>query len=124
VRTHDRASSWQLAGLVAPQNSARFEQAVREEIERMLKDGFTQKEVDDARNGLLQERLVTRSDDGALAAGWIALLDADRTFVYSKQFEDRIRALTPADLNASVRRYFDPAKMTVVIAGDAKKGAK
>jgi zinc protease len=124
VHTYDRASAWQLAGLVAPQNSARFEQAVREEIERMLKDGFTQKEVDDARNGILQERLITRSDDSAVAGGWVSYLDAGRTFAFSKQFEDRIRALTPAELNAAVRKYLDPAKMTVVIAGDAKKGAK
>jgi len=124
VRTHDRASAWQMGGLAAPQNVARFEQAVREELDRMLKDGFTQKELDDARNGFLQERLVARSDDGAVAAGWISLLDADRTFVYSKQLEERVRALTPADLQAAARRYLDPGKMTVVIAGDARKGAK
>jgi zinc protease len=124
VRTHERASAWQIGGLVAPQNSARFEHAVREELDRMLKDGFTQKELDDARNGLLQERLVNRSDDGALAAGWVGLLDADRTYAFSKQLEDRIRALTPADLIAVVRRHIDPNKLTVVVAGDAKKGAK
>ena len=124
VRTHDRASSWQIGGLAAPQNSARFEQAVREEVDRMLKDGFTQKEIDDARNGMLQERLINRSDDGALAGGWLGLLDAGRTYAFSKQLEDRIRALTPADLTATVRRYIDPAKMTVVVAGDSKKGAK
>jgi len=124
VRTHDRASAWQIGGLVAPQNSARFEQAVREEIDRMLKDGFAQKELDDARNGLLQERLINRSDDGALAAGWLGLLDAGRTYAFSKQLEDRIRVLTPADLLATVRRYIDPTKITVVVAGDSKKGAK
>jgi zinc protease len=124
VRTHDRASSWQIGGLVAPQNSARFEQAVREEIERLLKDGITQKELDDARNGLLQERSVARSDDGTLAGGWVTLLDAGRTYAYSLQIEDRIRALTPADVAAAARRYLDPGKMTIVIAGDAKKGAK
>jgi zinc protease len=124
VRTHDRAGAWQVGGLAAPQNAARLEQAVREEIERLLKDGFTQKELDDARNGFLQERLVARSDDGTLAGGWASLLDAGRTFAYSKQIEDRVRALTPADLNAAARKYIDPGKMTVVVAGDAKKGAK
>jgi zinc protease len=124
VHTHDRAAAWQIGGLVAPQNSARFEQAVREEIDRMLKDGFTQKEVDDARNGLLQERLLTRSEDSAVAAGWVGYLDAGRTFAFSQQFEDRIRALTPDDVIAAVRRHIDPARMTVVIAGDAKKGAR
>ncbi|HXF46125.1 MAG TPA: pitrilysin family protein, partial [Burkholderiaceae bacterium] len=124
VRSLDRAGAWQIGGLVAPQNAQRFEAAVREEIERMLKDGFTQKEIDDARNGLLQERLLARSDDGTLAAAWIQLLDAGRTFAFSKQVEDRVRALTPDEVLAAVRRHIDPAKMTVVIAGDAKKGAK
>jgi len=124
VHTHDRASAWQLAALGAPQNTPRLEQAIREEVDRMVKHGFTQKEIDDARNGLLQERLITRSDDGALAAGWNGYLDAGRTFVFSKQFEDRIRALTPADVNAAVRKYIDASKLTVVIAGDSKKGAK
>ena len=124
VHTYDKASAWQIGGIFAPQNSARFETAVREEIVRMVSDGFTQKELDDARNGFLQERLVTRSDDGAVASGWTALLDANRTYAFSKQIEDRVRALTPADVNSTVRRYIDPAKLTVVIAGDAKKGAK
>lgn len=124
VRSLDRAGAWQIGGLVAPQNAQRFEAAVRDEIERMLKDGFTQKEIDDARNGLLQERLLGRSDDGTLAAAWIGLLDAGRTFAFSKQVEDRLRALTPADVLAAVRRHIDAAKMTVVIAGDAKRGAQ
>lgn len=124
VRTHDRAAAWQIGGIAAPQNSAKLEQAVREEIERMLKDGFSQKDVDDARNGLLQERLVTRSDDAAVAGAWVGLLDAGRTFAFSKQLEDRLRALTPADVNAAVRRHIDPAKISAAIAGDAKKGAR
>ena len=124
VNSRDRAGAWQIGGLVAPQNAARFAQAVREEIDRMLKEGFTAKEVDDARNGLLQQRALTRSEDAALAGAWTAFRDVDRTFVFSQAFEERIRSLTPADLLAAVRRHIDPGKMTVVIAGDAKKGAR
>jgi zinc protease len=124
VRSLDRAGAWQIGGLVAPQNVQRFEAAVREELDRMLKDGFTAKEVEDARNGLLQERLLARANDANLASAWVALLDADRTFAFSKRLEERLRTLTPADLLAAVRRHIDPAKMTVVVAGDAKKGAK
>jgi zinc protease len=124
VRSHDRAGAWQIIGLAAPQNAGRLEQATREEIERLLKDGVTAKEVEDARNGMLQERLLGRSDDATLAAAWIGLLDADRTFAFSRQFEDRLRALTPADVLAAVRRHLDPSRLTVVIAGDAKKGVK
>jgi len=125
VGSRDRAAGWQMAGLVAPQNVARFEQAVREELDRMLKDGLTEKEIADARNGLLQERMVNRSNDGIVASTWTAYLDLGRTFTsYSLAFDERIRSLTAAEVNAALRRHLDPAKMTVVIAGDAAKGAK
>lgn len=125
VSSRDRGSNWQIGGLVAPQNVARFEQAVREEIERMRKDGLTDKEIADARSGLLQERLLNRSSDRALAATWSQYLDLGRSFTgFSAPFEARLKALSAAEVNAALRRHLDPAKMTVVIAGDAGKGAK
>jgi len=50
-------------------------------------------------------------------------MDLGRTFAFSRQLEDRVRALTVAQLNDAVRRYLDPARLTIVIAGDAGKGA-
>jgi len=125
VGSRDRAAGWQIAGLVAPQNTARFEQAVREEVDRLLKDGLTDKEIADAKNGLLQERVLNRSSDGVVASTWTGFLELDRTFTsFSLAFEERIKSLTTAEVNAALRRHLDPAKMTVVIAGDAAKGAK
>ncbi len=65
-----------------------------------------------------------RSQDPVVAGAWISNLDLGRTFAFSKQFEDRLRAVTPEQVNAAFRKYIDPVKMTFVIAGDAKKGAK
>ncbi len=125
VSSRDRASNWQMYGLVAPQNVARLEKAVQEEVDRLLKAGLTDKEIADGKNGLLQERLLSRSEDSALAAAWSEYLDLGRTFTaFSAPFEERIRALTTADIHAALRRHIDPAKLTVVIAGDAAKGAK
>ncbi len=33
-------------------------------------------------------------------------------------------AVTPEQATAAFRKYIDPAQLTVVVAGDAKKGAK
>jgi zinc protease len=117
-------STWTLGALVAPQNAAQAEQTIRDEIERARRDGFSAKEVEDFKRGLLQERLVNRSQDGVVAAAWVSYLDLERTFTFSKQFEDRLRALTPEEVNAAFRKYIDPQKMTFVIAGDARKGVK
>jgi zinc protease len=120
----DRASTFGIGAIGAPQNMAKIEAAVREELERVTRDGFTQKELDDARNGILQERVLARSEDGTLAVAWVGNLYAGRTFAFSRQLEDRIRALTVADLNAAWRKHIDASKLVVSVAGDPAKGFK
>ena len=43
-----------------------------------------------------------------------------RTFEWSKEFEQKVIALTPAQVTAALRKYVDPAKLTIVKAGDFK----
>jgi zinc protease len=122
--SRERYSTFSIGALSAPQNANRAEQAIREEIERALKSGFTAKEVEDAKNGLLQERQVNRSQDGVVASGWVGNLDLGRTYAFSKQFEQKLRAVTPEQASAAFRKYIEPAKMSFVLAGDSKKGIK
>ena len=122
--SRERLATFSIGGIAAPQNVNRAEQALREEIERARKEGFTATEVEDAKNGLLQSRLMNRSQDPVVASAWISNLDLGRNFAFSKQFEDRLLAVTPEQASAAFRKYIDPGKMTFVIAGDAKQGAK
>jgi zinc protease len=117
----DRAGAWSAYAIAAPANMSRVEAAFREEIARALKDGFTDAEVASAKSGILQQRVQTRAQDGALASGWVNNLYLGRTFTWSKQFEERIMALTAAQVSATMRKYIDPAKVTVVKAGDFAK---
>jgi zinc protease len=124
VNARDDAGHFQIAGLVAPQNAERFEKATKEELDRMLGEGFTAKEIEDGKNGFLQERTLARAQDGRVAAGWIVHLDADRTFAFSGTIDEKVRRLTPDQVLAALRRHLDLEKMTTVVAGDAGKGAK
>jgi len=121
VGSIDRAGSWIAFAIAAPQNVPKVEKALREELARALRDGFTQKELDAAKSGILQIRAQTRSQDRALAAGWAANLYLGRTFQFSKDFEDKVKALTVDDVNAALRKHLDAAKLTVVKAGDFTK---
>jgi len=120
----DRAATWGIFAIAAPQNVNHVEADIREEIDRLRNSGFGKDEVRDAEDGLLQQRALARSDDAIVAAVWLSYLDLDRSFAFSRKMDDAIRALTPEQLTETVRRYLDPAKMTVVVAGDAHKGAK
>ena len=122
VGSQDRAGSWSAYAIAAPANIAKVEAAFREELARALKEGFTEPEVAAAKSGIMQMRVQTRSQDGALAGGWVANLHLGRDFTFSKQLEARIMALKVADVNAAIRKHLDPAKVSIVKAGDFKTG--
>lgn len=117
----DRAGMFAISAIAAPQNLVKVDAAVREELARALKDGFTAAELAGAKSGLMQQRIQTRADDGALAAGWTSYLYRGRTFEWSAEFERRLMAVTLPQLNAAFRKTLDPAKLSVVMAGDQSK---
>lgn len=121
VGSLDRDASFTVSAIAAPQNLARLDAAIKDELARAVKDGFSAEELARAKSGLLQQRMQTRAQDGALAQGWNKYVYLGRTFAWSKEFEDKIAALTIDQVNVAFRKAIDPAKMTVVVAGDNAK---
>jgi len=117
----DRAGMFAISAIAAPQNLAKVDVAVREELARALKDGFTAAELAGAKSGLMQQRIQNRTDDGALASGWTSYLYRGRTFDWSAAFEQRLMTVTLPQLNAAFRKALDPSRLSVVMAGDQSK---
>jgi len=117
----DRAGSFGIEAIAAPQNLKKLEAAIREELNRALKDGFTAAEVAAAKSGMMQQRVQNRSKDGILSTAWSKNLYLGRTFAWSKAFEDKLLSLTPEQVTAAFRKAVDPARMSVVLAGDQAK---
>src|SRR5260370_41630009 len=59
--------SFGLFAIYAPQNRARIEAALAEELRKALAEGFSEEEVEAGKKGLLQARQLARSSDGAVA---------------------------------------------------------
>nr|CAA9287654.1 Zinc protease [uncultured Armatimonadetes bacterium] len=119
----DKSGTFMTYAIYAPQNAARLETAIRGEVARALKDGFTAKEIEEAKSGFLQTRQVGRAQDAGLAGRLSTYLFLDRTLAWDADFEKRFRALTPQQVNQAMRRHIDPAKITVIKVGDFAKGA-
>jgi zinc protease len=64
---------------------------------------------------------MARTQDRSLASRLSSYLFMKRTFAWDLDFERKINALTPAQVNAAVRNHLDPAKLSMVTAGDFKK---
>ncbi len=104
-----------------PQNAPKVEASYKDELARTVKDGFTAQEVEEARKSLLEQRMVSRSQDQSLA-GMLAQRERwGRTMKWDEAFEAKIAALTPDQVSAAFRRYVDPAALSIVKAGNFKK---
>lgn len=119
--TFDRAGSFAISAIAAPQNLARLDAAVRAELARAVKEGFTAEELAGAKSGLLQQRVQDRTSDATLASGWTGYLYRGQTYAWSAEFERKLRAVTLAELNAAFRKAINPAMLSVVMAADLEK---
>ena len=117
----DSVGSFTTYAIYAPQNVRRLETAFREEVDRMLRDGFTPTEVEQAKAGWRQSREVGRAQDQQLVSTLATYLFYGRTLAFDAELERRVAALTPDAINAVMRKYLVPGKMVIVKAGDFAK---
>ena len=119
----DPAGGFFTYAIYAPQNAAKLEKAFNEEIQRVLNEDFTQEELDAAKSGFLQGKSVSRAQDRELVGYLSHWMFAGRTLDWDVKFEEKIKALTAPQIRAALRKHLDPAKFTVIKAGDFKKAA-
>ena len=119
----DESGAFFAFALYAPENAEKLEAAFREEIQKVLDEGFLADELEIAKQGYLQSRQLSRAQDPSLLGALTQGLYLDRTLMWDAELEERIQALTVEEINSAVRRYLDLSKMTIVKAGDFE-GAK
>jgi zinc protease len=107
--------------ICAPQNVAKVEAAFKEELANLLKDGFSEDEVANAKKTYLEQRTLGRSQDAGLARELARNAQYGWTMTRQADLESKISALTASQINATVRKYVDPATIAYFKAGDFKK---
>jgi zinc protease len=120
----DKSGSFNGRAIYAPQNVDKVEAAFKEEVEKALKNGFTEEEVKKAKSGLLQERQISRSQDDELVGRLSSYLFLNRKLDWDAEYEKKIAALTPEQITAAMRKHIDPSKLTIIKAGDFAKASK
>jgi zinc protease len=110
--------------IYAPQNVERVIAGFREEIARLLAEGFETQEFDEAKQGLLRRRQLARGQDRELAGLLVKRELEGRTLAFERALDDAIAALDAEATLAALRRWLDPERTSIVVAGDfANKGA-
>ena len=114
----DERTSFYIFAISNPANSGKLHAAIQEELKRLVADGITQEELDQAKEGYLQSQQVSRTDENSLIPMLEAYAFIGRDMKYVADFESKIRNLTVEDVNAALKKHLKPERLFVVSAGD------
>lgn len=107
-----------------PTNMPKAAKAIREEVEKILKDGVTDDELENARKGYLQSLRVQRGSDSNLASLLGGTIRAKRTMDYYASLEKQLKAVTKDDVVKALREHLKLPRLHIVMAGDFKEAKK
>jgi zinc protease len=117
----EKFAQFAVGGIANPENIPKVEAAYKEELERLLKDGFTAEEVAVAKSAYLQDAQVNRSQDGSLAGLLARQAELGRTMQREIDVEKKISDATAQQLTTVFRKWIDPSTISYFKAGDFKK---
>ncbi|HVY85976.1 MAG TPA: pitrilysin family protein [Caulobacterales bacterium] len=92
-------------------------QVTRDEIAKLYRDGPTQAEVNDAITYLTGSFALDLDSDQGIASVLHGYQVAGRDMNYINERNDRIRAVTLADVNRVIKRLYNPDNFTFVVVG-------
>jgi zinc protease len=117
----DPVGSFSIYAISAPQNTTKVESDAKEEVAKVLADGFTPAEITAAKSGILSARTVNRSSDAALARDLAEHLYLNRDFTWDADFEKGIGAATPDAVHKAMQHFIAPDHFVTIKAGDFSK---
>jgi zinc protease len=124
VSDTDERTGMAAYAISAPQNLEKVETGFKEELARMLKDGFTDEEVQSAKSGLLQGKKVSRAQDQELVRILRNNVYLDRTMQWNEAYEKRLENLSTAEVNKVMNKYLSVDGFAIIKAGDMSKVEK
>jgi zinc protease len=104
--------------IAAPQNVAQVEASFIDEMQNILRDGYTDEEVESAKRAWIQSRQVARSQDGSIVGMLASNIHNDRRMAAQAELEAKVSALTPDRILDAMRRHIDLDGLIIMKGGD------
>lgn len=117
----EASGGWSIYAIHAPENSKRLQTAITQELDRILADGFSDQEVQQAVTAILNFRKLARARDEVLVSSWINYLQLERTFAWSAHIDTELSKLTAEQVNQAVKKWIKPSELSVALAADQAK---
>lgn len=117
----DESGSFFANAIYAPENADKLEAAFKDELAKLIKDGFAAQEIEEAKKGFIQRGQLARAQDRELSGKLNSYLFLNRSVNWDAELEGKIQSLTAEQINAAMRKYLTPENITIIKAGDFAK---
>ena len=101
----------------APQLLQKGLESTRRELRKWWADGVKPDELKDHQQNLIGAYQVGMSTSGGLAGALLTTAQRGLDIAWLDRYPDLIRSLTPAQVNAAIRKHLNPDQMILVQAG-------
>jgi len=108
---------WYISAGVDPANVERASSLIREEIRHFTEAPVSQEELSDSQANFIGRLPLSLESNGGVAAALINLERYQLGLDYYYRYEDLVRAVTPDEVLETARRYLDPDRLAISIAG-------
>jgi zinc protease len=117
----DKSGNFGSYAIFNPSNVDKLLTAYKEELNKVVREGFTEDELTDARKGFLQDRQVGRADDEQLGYTLNQQLYEGRNMQFTKKEDEKISSASLSEVNAVMKKWLKPEKVTIILAGEFQK---
>ena len=121
VAPEEDNGSFTATAISAPENTPKVEAAFRDEMSKILRDGFTDAEISAAKTSWLQAQQVSRAQDRELVGRVSGQAHYGRTMDWDANLAKKVQSLTNPQIRDALQRYIQIDAMSFVKGGDFKK---
>lgn len=108
---------WTISAGVDPSNVDIAIELITQEIKRFVDTQVSQEELADSQANFIGRLPLSMESNGGVASAIINLERYKLGLDYYQKYPDIIRAVTPADIQQVVARYFSPDRLGIAVAG-------
>ncbi len=109
--------SWCISAGVNPANVQKASQLICNEIARFTEKGITPEELSDSQSNFIGRLPLSLESNSGVTSGLLTIERYGLGLDYYRRYPDMVRAVTTDQVLTAVRKYLDPERLAIAIAG-------
>ena len=109
--------SWDVSAGVNPANVQKARDLIVNEITRFIDKGITQEELSDSQSNFIGRLPLSLESNAGVVNALLNIERYDLGLDYYRRYPDLVRAVTTEEVLTTARKYLQPEKLAIAIAG-------